>query len=237
MRLLIAPALALITLTLALWVSPAPAEAIPHEQYTVPMGMYNRPQPDQPLPGSYLGFKTGQDFVAWMGCNATVVYWNVPDVNAVYRQYSNQIIIFRGLTELLTTEEMAVVLAHETGHCLQKHRSYRPLYSNREAEYDAEAHAHKILRMLGHDADALILSMRLKFAILARLDPNWLSPTHGSAYSIAQWARDHDGLGKETLLALTPGGNPQGYRAMLNPRWLPQSKPPYRNLLHFGFGQ
>ena len=196
MRRLLIVALALVGL---LYATPAQAQFI----------YFMRPVVDEPLPGSYFGFKTAQDFVRWMGCKAKVVLWNIPEVNAMFRQGwpDGTIIILQGLREVLTHEEIGVVLAHEAGHCLQYQRpaQYGYIQSIKSREFDAEAHAHKILRVLGRDP-ALILGMRLKFARLAQRDPRWESNTHGSAYSIAEWARDHDGLGREALLKLTPGG-------------------------------
>jgi hypothetical protein len=149
--------------------------------------------PDQPLPGQFLGFKSAEALVKWTGCDAPVALWATDRVNAMY-SHKHKIVIFQGLRDILTDDEIAVVLLHEAGHCL--HQAPDPdITSIRDAEYQAEAFAHMVLVQLGRkDADQLMRGIRLKFAALMHIDPDIMSPTHGSANSITLWARLHDGV-------------------------------------------
>ena len=156
-----------------------------------------------PPTGAVLGF-TWEPFVQWQGCHAGISVLETPQFNATYSVGLNRIFVYQGLLDYLapSPQALAFVIAHEVGHCLQMQgqspwlspdRDYADIYV---WERDAEAHAVKILRVLGYDGRGIGLKLRLDRAKTLGRDPRVFSPTHGSVYSITEWARDHDGLGK-----------------------------------------
>ena len=167
---------------------------------TVPL-WYFQP-PTHPPVGRILGFTSWQHFIRWQGCDADVVVVESDRINAGYSPGRNQIWIFQGLLEKVSEHQLAFILAHESGHCLQVKGQMpwlRPPMSASgvyEWERDAEAHGVMILRTIGYDGAQIGFDLRMLFSKIFMRDPAAFTPTHGSAYSISEWASTHDGIGR-----------------------------------------
>ena len=175
--------------------------------------LYGWYQPREHTPvGPILGFKSWNTFLRWVGCDAAVVVWETPNVNAGYSPSRNKIMVMQGLIDVLTPEQLGFVLAHEAGHCMQnKHKSAwlepgAPGHSEGMAtqfgwERDAEAHAVKIFRILGHDGCTVEFGLRALFARMDGIALEYDRGTHGTVYTMAEWACSHDGLGLDIIQA------------------------------------
>lgn len=169
-------------------------------------GIFGYSPSETPMTGRMLGFKSPQAFVHWMGCkNAEVVVWDIPYVNAFFRAAQpHKIVIFQGLLDFFKNDplKIAAILAHEAGHCMDLLAGTATPGMDRQDEFDAEAHAHKILTVLGYNASKILLEMRLAFAREMRISPDYDTRYHGSAHSISEWARKHNGLSEGGIQAL-----------------------------------
>ena len=171
-----------------------------------------RPRETVPT-GEMLGFKSWEQFLRWQGCDASIVVWEAPNVNAGYSSGQNKIMVMRGLINAVTPEMLAFVVAHEAGHCLQYKGKSPWLNPNNEGysvgnatpygyERDAEAHAVKIMRVLGYDGARIGWDLRVFFAQKDGRALDQDRGTHGSAVTMSEWGRDHDGLGREGIQVL-----------------------------------
>ena len=135
--------------------------------------------------------------------------WEHPNINAGYSQSQNKIMVMRGLINAVTPEMLAFVVAHEAGHCLQYKGQSPWLNPNNEGysvgnatpygwERDAEAHAVKILRVLGYDGARIGWDLRVFFAQKDGRALDQDTGTHGSVITMSDWARLHDGMGRVT---------------------------------------
>ena len=175
------------------------------------VGLYGWYQPKEHSPvGPVMGFKSWEKFLRWMGCDAEIVVWETPQVNAGYSTSKNKIMVIQGLIDILTPEQLGFVIAHEAGHCRQRtgHSPWldpdKPGYSEGNAttfgwERDAEAHAVKILRVLGYDGCGVEFGLRALFAKRDGISLEYDRGSHGSVYTMANWACTHDGIGRDDV--------------------------------------